>query len=148
MAQLKHTISQKEELLRLYARDATERDEAEAEGVTEGEESKPEWVVTLTEECRELRESNLVLKMEADQLRKETADIETKERELVQQCLEQFSGSLVYTPCMLHQCAVYSDDPVIGDVSILSLYTSVYFLCILLLISVFSLCILLYAFFV
>ena len=29
--------------------------------------------------------------MEADQLRSETADIEAKERELVQQCLEQFS---------------------------------------------------------
>ena len=40
---------------------------------------------------RELRESNAALKMEADQLRSETADIEAKERELVQQCLEQFS---------------------------------------------------------
>ena len=101
VAQLKHTISQKEELLRLYARDATERDKAEAEGVAEGEESKPEWVVTLTEECRELRESNIILKMEADQLRKETADIETKERELVQQCLEQFSETLVYSHCSI-----------------------------------------------
>ena len=56
---------------------------------------------------RELRESNEALKMEADQLRKETADIEAKERELVQQCLEQFSewlwsvgvASLSYAMC-------------------------------------------------
>ncbi len=57
-------------------------------------EDKPEWVVTLTEECRELRDSNAYLKSEADQLRQETADIENKERELVQACLEQFSESL------------------------------------------------------
>lgn len=56
-------------------------------------EDKPEWVVALTEECRELKESNAYLKIEADQLRQETAEIETKERELVQTCLEQFSES-------------------------------------------------------
>ena len=49
--------------------------------------SSPEWVRVLTEECRELRESNFQLRLEADRLRKETADIEQKERDLVQQCL-------------------------------------------------------------
>ncbi len=57
-------------------------------------DDKPEWVVALTDECRELRDSNAALKIEADQLRKDTADIESKERELVQACLDQFSESL------------------------------------------------------
>ena len=48
VAQLKHSVGQKEELLRLYARDARERDQAE----TEVTEDKPEWVVALTQECR------------------------------------------------------------------------------------------------
>ena len=49
--------------------------------------SNPEWVRVLTEECKELRESNFQLRLEADMLRKETADIEQKEKSLVQQCL-------------------------------------------------------------
>ena len=91
IAQLKHTISQKEDLLKLYVRDATERD-AEAAAAAEGSEANNPagWVHALAEECRELRESNDQLQEEASHLRKETADIEQKERELVQQCLTQF----------------------------------------------------------
>ena len=91
IAQLKHTISQKEDLLKLYVRDATERD-AEAAAAAEGSEANNPagWVHALAEECRELRESNDQLQEEASHLRKETADIEQKERDLVQQCLTQF----------------------------------------------------------
>ena len=89
IAQLKYTINQKEDLLKLYARDARERD-AEAAAAAEGETNNPAWVHALAEECRELRESNDQLHVEASYLRKETADIEQKERELVQQCLTQF----------------------------------------------------------
>ena len=74
--------------MKLYARDARERD-AEA-AAAEGEPNNPDWIHALAEECRELRESNEQLQVEASHLRKETADIEQKERELVQQCLTQF----------------------------------------------------------
>ena len=92
---MSHSIGQKDELLKLYARDAHET-EMNKELVEEGEESSPGWVHALAEECHELRESNLVLKAETQQLRKETAEIEQKEKELVQNCLEQFSK---YTSC-------------------------------------------------
>ena len=62
MAQLRYDLVQKEELLRLYARDAKER-----EGETEVEGGNPEWVHVLTEECRELRESNLQLRQEVEE---------------------------------------------------------------------------------
>lgn len=81
-------MSRKEELLRLYA---SEQDEQQ---LTADNTVNPNWVQVLTEECRELRESNLQLQEEADVLRKETADVELKEKELVQQCLEQFSELL------------------------------------------------------
>ncbi len=91
IAQLQHTISQKEDLLKLYARDARERDAEAAAAAEEGSEANnPGWVHALAEECRELRESNDQLQEEASHLRKETADIEQKERDLVQQCLTQF----------------------------------------------------------
>ena len=63
MAQLRYDLAQKEELLRLYARDAKER---EGEAGVEG--GNQEWVHVLTEECRELRESNLQLRQEVDNL--------------------------------------------------------------------------------
>ena len=90
IAQLKHTIVQKEDLLKLYARDARERDAAAAAAAESSEANNPAWVHALAEECRELRESNDQLQVEASHLRKETAEIEQKERELVQQCLTQF----------------------------------------------------------
>ena len=50
-------MAKKDELLRLYARDAKEKEgEMGAE-----EEGNPEWVNVLAEECKELRESNLQL---------------------------------------------------------------------------------------
>ena len=53
-------MAQKDELLRLYARDAKEKEgEMGAE-----EEGNPEWVNVLAEECKELRESNLQLRQE------------------------------------------------------------------------------------
>ena len=74
----------------MYVRDARERD-AEAAAAAEGSEvNNPGWVHALAEECRELRESNDQLQEEASHLRKETAEIEQKERDLVQQCLTQF----------------------------------------------------------
>lgn len=105
LAQLQHALSQKEALLKLYAQDATEQ-----EGEGKGEQS--EWIKVLTAECRDLRESNLELTAEvaslcsrgegvtvcapcsgpqADRLHRATAEVEEKERSLVQQCLEQFS---------------------------------------------------------
>ena len=89
ISQLKHTVSQKDDLLKLYVRDARERD-AEAAALAEGEVNSPAWVHALADECRELRESNDQLQVEASNLRKETAEIEQKERDLVQQCLTQF----------------------------------------------------------
>ena len=53
-------MSQKDELLRLYARDAKEK---EGKMGTE-DEGNPEWVNVLAEECKELRESNLQLRQE------------------------------------------------------------------------------------
>ncbi len=79
-------MSRKEELLRLYASEQDEQPPALNGSGT----ATPNWVQVLTEECRELRESNIHLQEEADMLRKETTDIELKEKELVQQCLEQF----------------------------------------------------------
>ena len=53
-------MSKKDELLRLYARDAKEREgKMGAE-----EEGNPEWVTVLAEECKELRESNFQLRQE------------------------------------------------------------------------------------
>ena len=50
-------MAKKDELLRLYARDAKEKEgEMGAE-----EEGNPKWVNVLAEECKELRESNLQL---------------------------------------------------------------------------------------
>ena len=89
---MQHTMSRKEELLRLYA---SEQDE-QSSAIDDSNIANPNWVQVLTEECRELRESNLQLQEEADKLRKETADVETKEKELVQQCLEQFSKFIVH----------------------------------------------------
>lgn len=79
-----------EELLRLYASEQEEQ----APSLNEENTPNPGWVHVLTEECRELRESNIQLQDEADKLRRETVDVELKEKELVQQCLEQFSKSL------------------------------------------------------
>ena len=87
LRQIQHTISRKEELLRLYASEQEEQ----APSLNEHTAHNPDWVQVLSEECKELRESNLQLQEEADQLRRETADVELKEKELVQQCLEQFS---------------------------------------------------------
>lgn len=84
--QIQHTVSRKEELLRLYASEQEEQPPSPNENTP-----NQDWVHVLTEECRELRESNLQLQEEADKLRRETADVELKEKELVQQCLEQFS---------------------------------------------------------
>lgn len=102
---MQHALGQKEALLKLYAQDATEE-----EGEGKGEQS--EWIKVLTAECRDLRESNLELTAEvashsggwewsdrvflcsgpqADRLNRATAEVEEKERSLVQQCLEQFS---------------------------------------------------------
>lgn len=76
--------------MRLYASEQEEQ----APSLSEGNIVNPDWVQVLTEECKELRESNLLLQEEADKLRKDTVDVEMKERELVQQCLEQF-GKLI-----------------------------------------------------
>ncbi len=84
---MQRAMTRKEELLRLYA---SEQDE-QSSAVSDSNTLNPNWVQVLTEECRELRESNIQLQEEADMLRKETADVELKEKELVQQCLEQFS---------------------------------------------------------
>lgn len=92
---MQHSMSRKEELLRLYA---SEQDE-QSSPIYDATVANPNWVQVLTEECRELRESNLQLQEEADKLRKETADVETKEKELVQQCLEQFSKFVLYRSC-------------------------------------------------
>lgn len=81
---MQHTVLRKEELLRLYASEQEEQSPTETK-------IDPDWVQVLTEECKELRESNIHLQEEADRLRKDTADVELKEKELVQQCLEQFS---------------------------------------------------------
>ena len=75
---------------------ASEHDEQTSPHLNEDNSSNPDWVHVLTEECRELRQSNIQLQDEADQLRKETAEVELKEKELVQQCLEQFSESSIY----------------------------------------------------
>lgn len=85
-------MARKEELLRLCT---TEQEEQVSDAEKEGAAPIPDWIKVLTEECRELRESNFQLQEEADRLRKETADVEQKEKELVQQCLEQFSEHLV-----------------------------------------------------
>ena len=65
VAQLRYNASRKEELLRLYASDAKERegqgDSPEGEGG-----ASPEWVRILTDECRELRESNIELRAEVE----------------------------------------------------------------------------------
>ncbi len=92
--QMQHTITRKEDLLRLYASEQEEDPATETGGGGGGSiSSNPGWVQVLTDECRELRESNLQLQEEADKLRTETAAVELKEKELVQQCLEQFSES-------------------------------------------------------
>lgn len=67
LAQLRHALSQKEGLLRLYAQDANE---AKNEGEGEGEGKKGDWIRALTEECRDLRESNLKLTAEVSSLEK------------------------------------------------------------------------------
>ena len=61
LAQLRHALGQKEGLLRLYAQDANEVGD---EGAGEGEGGHGDWVKALTEECRQLRESNLKLTAE------------------------------------------------------------------------------------
>ena len=90
LQQVRRTVSRKDELLRSFA---SEHDEQTPPPLNEDNSSNPDWVHVLTEECRELRESNIQLQDEADLLRKETAEVELKEKELVQQCLEQFSES-------------------------------------------------------
>jgi len=87
LRQVQHTVLRKEELLRLYA--SEQEEQAPPLGKEGGVD--PDWVQVLTEECKELRESNIHLQAEADKLRRETAEVEQKEKELVQQCLEQFS---------------------------------------------------------
>ena len=96
LLQLRHSqqvIVKKEELLRLYASEQQE-ESLECTG-SHGSQLQPEWVQLLSEECQELRESNLLLQSEADKLKRETAEVELKEKELVQHCLEQFSEHLV-----------------------------------------------------
>ena len=80
--------------MRLYASEQEEQ----APSLNEENTPNPGWVQVLTEECRELRESNIQLQDEADKLRKETVDVELKEKELVQQCLEQFSKLIQCIP--------------------------------------------------
>lgn len=67
LAQLRHALGQKEGLLRLYAQDANETNN---EGEGEGEEKKGDWIRALTEECRDLRESNLKLTAEVSSFEK------------------------------------------------------------------------------
>lgn len=73
--------------MRLYASEQEEQPSS----LREDNIPNQDWIHVLTEECRDLRESNLQLQEEADKLLRETADVELKEKELVQQCLEQFS---------------------------------------------------------
>lgn len=73
--------------MRLYASEQEEQPSS----LREDNIPNQDWIHVLTEECRDLRESNLQLQEEADKLQRETADVELKEKELVQQCLEQFS---------------------------------------------------------
>ena len=82
----------KEELLRMYA--SEQQEEPHDSTGEQGSQPQPEWIKVLAEECRELRESNLQLQAEADKLKKETAEVELKEKDLVQHCLEQFSECL------------------------------------------------------
>lgn len=69
LAQLRHALGQKEGLLRLYAQDANETSN-EGEGEGEGEGKKGDWIRALTEECRDLRDSNLKLTAEVSSLGK------------------------------------------------------------------------------
>lgn len=62
---MRHALGQKEGLLRLYAQDANETNN---EGEGEGEGKKGDWIRALTEECRDLRESNLKLTAEVSSL--------------------------------------------------------------------------------
>lgn len=96
--QLRHcqqAMVKKEELLRLYA--SEQQEETPASSGHHSSRAQPEWVQVLADECRELRESNHQLQGEADRLKKETAEVELKEKELVQHCLEQFSECLTWT---------------------------------------------------
>ena len=79
----------KEELLRLYA--SEQQEEPPTVGGAQPSKAQDEWVQVLSEECRELRESNVQLQAEPDQLKKATTEVEVQERELVQHCMEQFS---------------------------------------------------------
>ena len=79
----------KEELLQLYASEQQE-DPPSVGGARSGQ-PQPGWVQLLSEECRELRESNSQLQAEADRLKNATSEVEQQERELVTHCMEQFS---------------------------------------------------------
>jgi len=89
--QLRHsqqTMVKKEELLQLYA--SEQQEDPSPVGGAQSSKSQTDWVQLLSEECRELRESNSQLQAEADQLKKATSEVEQQERELVAHCMEQF----------------------------------------------------------
>ncbi len=92
MRHCQQAIAKKDELLRLYA--SEQQEEPPPEGVAGGvvsSKAQTEWLQLLSEECRELRESNSQLQSEADLLKKTTAEVEQQEKELMQRCMEQFS---------------------------------------------------------
>ena len=90
IAQLKHDLMKKEALVQLYLED-NER-ESQLKHSLEGD-GEPSWVKELAEECQQLRESNEFLHLETEKLRKDTLEIEQKEKDVLQLCLDQLTST-------------------------------------------------------
>ncbi|KAL5489682.1 hypothetical protein EMCRGX_G018800 [Ephydatia muelleri] len=92
IAQLKHDLMKKEALVQLYLEDVNERECQNGNHSLEGE-GEPSWVKELAEECHQLRESNEFLHSETEKLRRDTLEIEQKEKDVLQLCLDQLTST-------------------------------------------------------
>ena len=84
LAQARHELGRKESLLQLYY-------VQEEQEEPETQQSTPEWVQGLSDECSQLKESNQTLWFEKVELEQEAQKMVQKERALVQQCFDQLS---------------------------------------------------------
>ena len=90
LSQARHELGLKESLLQLYYTHEEQNEEEREEGVGgRAEQSAPEWVRSLEEECSQLKEENSKLWQEKMEIEQETQKKLQMSQTLVKQCVEQ-----------------------------------------------------------
>ncbi|XP_050418566.2 trafficking kinesin-binding protein 1 isoform X3 [Patella vulgata] len=112
VSQLRHDVSMKDELLRVYCQDF-ENDGIEAPQASPQEGGFSLSVVKvegLHKKVKSLEDENLSLRLETAQLKSDTCDMEEKEKKLVEDCLQQLSEVNQQVETFAEELSKKSDD--------------------------------------